>query len=507
VYKRQIQYTATPQGPLLISILDLLSPKHHTVLTPGKKYTGGKTFFNDEPGLILTIPDNEVYNSRINPLTQCPTTLVKALQVHLMGVAIVVRILKKENFLSMMIHADKDQDASRTFYTWVKNLIDVWTEMINCSANDLAKVELVQSFRDVYPEVIREYQKAEEFYPTFEEILEHLPDIIFDTNIELIISSNRRRGENNEIDWEGSPSHILIGAEMLNRGFTVENLAVTYMPRYSVGKSTADTIQQRCRFFGYKLNYLKSCRVFLPEDTFIEYSDYVEHEEEMRKWLSENRSLEAVEQLLILSPRLNATRKNILSVNTVSTKLKGWRKMNAFQAINENIQYVEQFIPKLKFTNYEDFKTPDRNHRFIKLPTQEVIEFLSNFKFSNMPDTARKQATIRYLKYLSSKENSPLMHAYIIQMAFSSIPRERDFDEKTMRLSNLHSGRSTSGRQIYPGDAEIRFEDSICIQIHKVKLKCNSVTWGGIPYAYTLAIYYPVDFAIDYVATESKNEG
>ena len=51
-----IQYTATPQGPLLISIMDLLSPKHHTVLTPGKTYTGGKTFFCDEPGLIITIP-------------------------------------------------------------------------------------------------------------------------------------------------------------------------------------------------------------------------------------------------------------------------------------------------------------------------------------------------------------------------------------------------------------------------------------------------------------------
>lgn len=63
-----IQYTATPQGPLLISILDLLSPKHHTVLTPGKKYTGGKTFFDDEPGLVLPIPDDQVYNSRRNPL-------------------------------------------------------------------------------------------------------------------------------------------------------------------------------------------------------------------------------------------------------------------------------------------------------------------------------------------------------------------------------------------------------------------------------------------------------
>lgn len=500
-----IQYTATPQGPLLISILDLLSPKRHTVLTPGKKYTGGKTFFNDEPGLVLTIPDDQVYNSKRNPLVQCPSTLIEALQIHLMGVAIVVRILKKENYLSMMIHADKDQDASRTFYTWVKNLIDVWTEMINCDINDLARIELINSFRNVYPEVIREYQKNGDDYPTFDEVLEQLSDIIFDTNIELIISSNRRQGENKEIDWEGSPSHILIGAEMLNRGFTVENLAVTYMPRYSVGKSTADTIQQRCRFFGYKLNYLKSCRVFLPEDSFLEYAEYVEHEEEMRKWLKENSSLEEVEQLLIISPRLNATRKNILSVNTVTTKLNGWRKMNAFQAIDENIRFVEQFLPTVDFTNCEEYGTPDRNHRFAKLPIQDVIAFLSNFKFSNMPDAARKQATMRYMKYLASKEKSPLEYAYIIQMAYDGKPRERDFNEKKLRVTNLHSGRSTSGSEIYPGDEKIRFNDSICIQIHKVKLKCNSVSWGG-KVAYTLAIYYPEDFAIDYVATESKNE-
>lgn len=47
-----IQYTATPQGPLLISIMDLLSPKHHTVLTPGKTYTGGKT--DEAAGVALT---------------------------------------------------------------------------------------------------------------------------------------------------------------------------------------------------------------------------------------------------------------------------------------------------------------------------------------------------------------------------------------------------------------------------------------------------------------------
>jgi len=500
-----IQYTATPQGPLLISILDLLSPKYHIVLTPGKKYTGGKTFFQDKPELIITIPENEVFNSRKNPLQHCPQTLIEALQIHLMNVALVVRILKKERFLSMMIHADKDQDASQTFYTWTQNLIDMWTEQIKSDENDLARIELIDSFKNIYPEVIQYYNSPDDIVPSFEEILVQLRDVILDTNIKLIISRNKKQGENREIDWNGYSSHILVGAEMLNRGFTVENLAVTYMPRYSVGKSTADTIQQRCRFFGYKLNYLKSCRVFLPEDTMLEYAEYVEHEEEMRKWLKENTSLEAVEQLLLITPRLNATRKNILSVNTVQTKLNGWRKMNAFQVIDENTRFVEHFINQTTFTNDREYGTPDRNHRYAKLPVQQVIEFLSNFKFSNMPDAARKQATIRYMKYLATKANNPLEHAYIIQMAYAGIARERAFDEQTMRLKELHTGRSTSGQEIYPGDAKICFEDSICIQIHKVKLKCDSILWGG-KVAYTLAIYYPEDFAINYVATESNNE-
>jgi hypothetical protein len=496
-----IQYTATPQGPLLISLLDLLSPKHHTVLTPGKKYTGGKTFFRDNPELVLEIPEKEVFNSKKNRLIQPPQTLIDALQIHLMNVALVVRILKKEHYLSMMIHADKERDASRTFFQWVTNMIDSWIDKINSDENDLARIELVEEFKKNYPEVIRHYNSPDDTVPSFDEILEQLRDVIFDTHVALIIGDSNHR----EVDWEGYSSHILVGAEMLNRGFTVENLAVTYMPRYSVGKSTADTIQQRCRFFGYKLNYLKSCRVYLPDDTAIEYAEYVEHEEEMRKWLKENTSLEEVEQLLLITPRLNATRKNILSVNTVQTKLNGWRKMNAFQAIEENTRFVNHFISQTNFTNEKNYGTPDRNHRFAKLPIQEVIEFLSDFKFSNMPDAARKQATIRYMKYLATKEKSPLQHAYIIQMAYAGEARERAFNEETMRLKELHTGRSVSGQEVYPGDAKIKFEDSICIQIHKVKLKSNSISWGN-KVAYTLAIYYPEDFAINYVATESQNE-
>src|SRR5207244_2072145 len=56
-----LQYTATPQAPLLINLIDALSPDFARVLRPGHAYTGGQTFFIDrEHDLIRIIPASEL---------------------------------------------------------------------------------------------------------------------------------------------------------------------------------------------------------------------------------------------------------------------------------------------------------------------------------------------------------------------------------------------------------------------------------------------------------------
>ena len=165
-----VQYTATPQGPLLISLLDLLSPKHHTVLTPGKGYVGGKTFFKDEPGLVLTIPDDQVYNFRRNNLNKPPPSLINALRMHMLAVILVVKIFQKEDFLSMMIHADAQRDASQKFKKWVDSILDHWNSIIEYGSDDIAYGQLIRDFEQVYPEAIREYEKHGFDCPSFASI-------------------------------------------------------------------------------------------------------------------------------------------------------------------------------------------------------------------------------------------------------------------------------------------------------------------------------------------------
>lgn len=185
--------------------------------------------------------------------------------------------------------------------------------------------------------------------------------------------------------------HILVGAEMLNRGFTVEKLATTYMPRYTKGPSNADTIQQRCRFFGYKDDYIKSCRVFLPSWSVADYMEYITHEEELRATLASCDTLAQGERKILLSPRLKPTRSNVLPISVVNTKLKGMHEMQAFESkerIEANDKVVSSFLAvhENDFEVHDEYTTVDRTHRWMKLPVEDAIEFLDSFRFGNYQD-------------------------------------------------------------------------------------------------------------------------
>ena len=478
-----VQYTATPQGPLLINVMDLLSPDFHVVLTPGKSYTGGKAFFIDAPDLILTIPPGEVFHHRHNNLTECPQSLIDALQVHLIGVAIQVNLLRNVDFLSMMVHPDRINDASGKFYVWVHNIISAWSLTLEQEPGDPSRQELVELFSANYQEATRKFENP----PAFAEVLSEVYEVILDTKVQLIIQGAGL------INWENSSSHILVGAEMLNRGFTVEGLSVTYMPRNTVSRSNADTIQQRCRFFGYKSKYLKSCRVYLPIDSIQDYCDYIEHEESMRKMLSDS-TLKEIAKVLVLSDRLNATRNNILSDEVVRYKLSGWRNFNSIEHISQNTELIESYFDLSSLALFKDYRTLNRNHEFLKIDINSAIEFLRRYRVTGVSDSVRKTSTIQYLKVLA--ETGRLESVYIILMSSSEgnmSVRERTLNitEYRKQISNIWSGPSTDDPVRYPGDKSIKFEDSLCIQIHKIKLKHNSSTqWNG-KVLYTLGLYYP----------------
>ena len=98
-----------------------------------------------------------------------------------------------------------------------------------------------------------------------------------------------------------------------------------------------------------------------------------------------------------------------------------------------------------------------------------------------------------------------IKEAYIFEMSYNNINgRERSIVldiGKNFKINNVFSGPDPKGSTIYPGDKGIKFEDSLCIQIHKIKAKHTSMQWDK-KVLYTLGIYYPEDFAHSFVGVE-----
>lgn len=505
-----IQYTATPQANILISLQDMLSPKSHTLLTPGEGYVGGKAFFRDlyDGGLILQIPDDEVFHKKKNPLSRIPQSLKDALIYHILAVAIVVEYLQIEdvNYLSMMVHPDNTKKWNKKFKTWIDTELRTWRKSLSKPDGHDDKESLLENFRRVFPHAIEYYDVSER--PTFEEIVPLIKNVLSDKKTYLV---NTDVDAQTEIDWNNCKMHILVGAEMLNRGFTIEKLSTTYMPRYTTTATNADTIQQRCRFFGYKMDYIKSCRVFLPEISITNYCDYIDHEEELRSLLRSCDCLAEAEHKILLSPRLKPTRQNVLPISVVNTKLKGMSVTQAFttkELIEANTMFVESFLNKHQddFDIFFKYTTKDRTHRGFKLSVDDAIEFLNTFRFGNFQDARRKASTIRYLRYLSSSEHIQLKYVYFIQMAYDSVPRIRDFDYNTLKItSGLLAGPSSEQDSTnYPGDRSIVKNDSINIQLHHIAFKNHPLSFPE--HAYTLAIYYPEALAANYCSNEEGNQ-
>ena len=145
----------------------------------------------------------------------------------------------------------------------------------------------------------------------------------------------------------------------MDRGFTIEGLTVTYMPR-GIGVGNADTIQQRARFFGYKRRYLGYCRVYLEQGTLNAFQSYVEHEEDIRQQLEQyqnnGRPLSEWKRAFVLDKELRPCRHHVLEFDYIRGCFSDdWVTPRVVLAsdsvIQANRQVIVGFIQNLQFTN------------------------------------------------------------------------------------------------------------------------------------------------------------
>ncbi len=551
-YHSYIQYTATPQANLLYDYLDILSPKWHEVLVPSDAYTGGKTFFkeriNSDPGcadfkyqfcigekdnckieytgksdekrigvldLIRVIPNAEAYHPTERPLNTAPESLLECLRSFFIHCTIIAELKSKQleiDHTSMIIHFHSYTSSSNKVKSWLMLIIPQWLK--DYQRND-------QSLRDEFENTYLEEEKVYKSGFTFDEIYENLEYILTNYKIHSVLAGTE------EIQWDSAVAHILIGGMKLDRGFTVVNLTHTYMPRYSVSNSQADTIQQRCRFFGYKKKYIENCRVYLPKDAICEYADYVSDEEDLRSFLLSHKNLNDFfdsKQTISLSPRLRPTRSNILSSEIVSNNFTGSKYFNplAQTTFVSNLKLRDDFLAKI--LSYKNSKVIDhgsaiRTHDVYKIPMSVFKDnLLENIQLDSPLEILLRKKIMRYMDFLISAGKN---ECFIINMSQGE-SRERKIVSRSInnkggkllifRIDNPFAGKDQKNPPRWPDDKDLihadpkyksifNYDGDLIVQMHTIRVsECKEDAKLEGKDLFTIAFYFPPALAKRYVA-------
>jgi len=557
-YHSYIQYTATPQANLLIDFLDILSPTWHEVLDPGEAYTGGKTFFRDQmtacikppffknhfklgelanshtiydnkkdekllgcPNLIRAIPTNEIYHPTENPLPSAPESFKECLRSFLINSTIITELKLTElemNFTSMIIHMHSYTSSSNKAKGWLNYMLPQWAKDYNNGSKIL---------KDQFLSTFIEEEKVLKSGFIFEDVYEKLNFVLTNYKIHMVL------GGTEEIVWEGPQAHILIGGIKLDRGFTVKNLTHTYMPRYSVSASQGDTIQQRCRFFGYKKDIIQNCRVYLPPDSICEYADYVTDEEDLREYLKKNSLEDFFNQkhTLSLSPRLRPTRGNILSSSLVSKFLSGPKYFNPLSPsiYNSNLILKDTFIKSIsKYKkkigiNYGKGEGSEKKTHDVYLVPLKHFEksFFNTFQLDSPLEELFRKKIIRYIDYLIEVGKTK---CFIINMSQGATRlraikvrsiKNKKGTELVYTIGNPFSGKDPNNKPPkWPDEKDLinndkykeiyNYDDELIIQFHKIKANCKENKSIDGKELITIAIYFPPKLAKSYIGLKIK---
>ena len=468
-----LQYTATPQAPLLINLIDVLSPNFAKVLTPGAGYTGGKAFFHDESDRICLIPDSEIPTKEY-PLEAPPESLLEAMRIFFLGVTAAI-ILEGENLegnRSMMVHPSHKTFQHGEYYFWVEQVRNYWLEVLDLNEDDPDRIDLVEEFRESY----KSLQNTASDLPPFEKLLTSLSRAIRKTQPREV---NATGGKTPSIPWNNAYAHILVGGQAMDRGFTVEGLTVTYMPR-GKGLGNADTIQQRARFFGYKRSYFGYCRVFLESGIRDAYRRYIIHEEDVRERLighdQTGKPLNEWKRAFFLDNQLKPTRQNVLDIDYIRVNSNArWYEPKAphdsREAIVTNQTIVQSFCKKLSFR--EDEGHPERTKAQIHHIDPDVQlkdlyeELLVPFRVTRSVDSQRFTGVC--LQIDAYLESNPKTLCTVFHMGKGE-PRVRSLNNNGEILRLFQGKNPDRGPVIYPGDRSKKTPRRVTVQIHNLEL-------------------------------------
>jgi hypothetical protein len=468
-----VQYTATPQANLLVSLNDELSPNFAEVLTTGSDYIGGQTLFGATSPYVAIIPTGDLPANRPSSLTDIPPSLVEAFAVFVYGCAY-SESLNSVSIRTMMVHPSQSTAPHKKYVTWTGQLLEEWRK-------GLADIERADYIYD-YLERGRKVLQA-----TFSDNLPpprqlKIYDVIRSIQLREV---NATPGGKSKIRWGDSFYWLLVGGAKLDRGFTVEGLTVTYMPR-PLGDGNADSVQQRARFFGYKRSYLQYCRIYVDSDVKDAFENYVEHEEAIHAELVSHRGYPLGDwpRKFMLHAALSLTRQGVVGIDVGEYDLVGWSQQSAppksLEDIRHNTDVIHSFISQLPtemrsvaaeayptiFRDKREGKDSYRHWVYQNVSANLFIKgFLSAYKVCSAEDS-KLLTSLHFFLQRSLQFNEKSCVDLFVMRDYETSRRSYNAGRINPFQGPSPAGASDFNDLTYSGDKSFHFNDQITVQLH-----------------------------------------
>lgn len=462
-----LQYTATPQAPLLVHVADCVSPEFAVVLTPGDGYVGGRQFFPEKSNkeLIIDIPEKELPEAKNPELPNSPPASFKqALQLFLVGVADNLARDEREAERSMLIHPHKETKWHWRYSELTKDYLNFAYGTLKGDDED-DKAALIKEFSKAYKELQKTCKKLSDF----KLVVDSLPEAILHAKSGIIVVNSTNK---EKIQW--TIANILIGGEILGVGFTVKGLTISYMLRTSP-KGQIDSMQQRARFFGYRGKDLSLTRVYLSEETHAAFRDYVKHEEgtreELKKMQKAGKSLKKWRRHFLIRAGMQLTRKSIQSLLTIrADAMKMMHPMQPYFKAEEynpeHLQLLDEVTKKWGLEEDEGTKknwTDAQRHLSAYVDADRVLDdIVAKFNWSDENDSSRWDSSFYLLKLMIEEAKKAGAKPQFKVMVMRPSARGQGERGVTTGAWELLQGRSSG----YPGDKAMADPEITTIQLH-----------------------------------------
>lgn len=407
-----VGYTATPYANVFINPTgdeekfkneDLFPRDFICCLKSPDNYLGASKLFltpTSENHLIQGIAPEDDFKRRLKKSATgkvaMPASLEDALCVYIIAHAI-IRCRKELSHLeitSMLIHVDRLKKGheklkklvERKFSTYKAELgINAWGEISEQNLPCLARLQKV--WNEQY-----DGKQTPECAVTWTQVRRQMcnEDFLNEFNILAV------NGEGDDLDYNNytKAALICIGGDKLARGLTLEGLVTTYFLRSS---RQYDTLMQMGRWFGYRPGYEDICRVFMPEEIRLYFSEIAAATEELkysfgRMNQNDMTPLEFglkvrnnVSGLLITGPRKMRNAQNYTEFVSTSAGFHFTNYIPANDELREraNAHYRDFIrtlheIPGVKLPQGEEI--PEHAFLWKDVPAERVLTFLKDLK-------------------------------------------------------------------------------------------------------------------------------